>query len=151
MSGQYGHHVVVPTRWNDNDQYGHVNNAVYYEAMDTTINTWLVRAGLDPLGGEHIAVCASSSCEYRASVSFPQAMRVGLRAGRVGTTSVTWELGISALPARHGDDGPDEPDEPDELAATGRFVHVFVDAATRRPAPIPEHLRAAIERELVIG
>lgn len=138
MSERYGHHVVVPTRWNDNDQYGHVNNAVYYEAMDTTINLWLVGAGLDPLGGSHIAVCASSSCEFRASVSFPQAMVVGLRAGRVGTTSVTWELGISAAPA------------PDQLAATGRFVHVFVDAATRRPAPIPAALREAIERDLVV-
>jgi acyl-CoA thioester hydrolase len=175
VSERYGHHVVVPTRWNDNDQYGHVNNAVYYEAMDTTINTWLVQAGLDPLGGSHIAVCASSSCEFRASVSFPQAMVVGLRAGRVGTTSVTWELGISAAPAPgqvpHAPDEvtepgqvpapdqlapsdqlaePDQPAAPDQLAATGRFVHVFVDAATRRPTPIPDALRAAIERDLVV-
>ncbi|MBT0994052.1 acyl-CoA thioesterase [Cellulomonas sp. DKR-3] len=147
MTERYGHHAVVPTRWNDNDQYGHVNNAVYYEAMDTAINRWLVRAGLDPRGGEHIAVCASSSCEYRASVSFPQSLRIGLRAARVGRTSVTWELGISAVPepAEPGQPGP----EP-ALAATGRFVHVFVDAVSRRPAPIPEPLRAAIERELVV-
>ena len=62
-------------------------------------------------------------------------LEVGLRAGRVGTTSVTWELGI----LRPGSDEP---------LATGRFVHVFVDRDTRRPAPIPDHLRAAIERDL---
>ena len=136
----YRHQATFPTRWNDNDQYGHVNNAVYYEAMDTTINTWLISAGLELTGSEHIAVCASSSCEYRASVTFPEAMRVGLRAGRLGTTSVTWELAIHREPAG-GDDGP---------VATGRFVHVFVDARTRRPAPIPDVLRKAIERDLVV-
>jgi acyl-CoA thioester hydrolase len=133
----YGHHAAFATRWNDNDQYGHVNNAVYYEAMDTTINRWLIAAGLEPLGGERIAVCASSACEYRAPVAFPEVLRVGLRAGRVGATSVTWELGIHRA-------------EGDEPVATGRFVHVFVDARTRRPAPIPPSLRAAIERDLVV-
>jgi len=133
----YGHHAPFPTRWNDNDMYGHVNNAVYYEAMDTTINVWLLGAGLDPLGGERIAVCASSSCEFRASASFPEPLRVGLRAGRLGTTSVTWELGILRA------------DEAEPIA-TGRFVHVFVDRDSRRPAPVPEHLRAAIERDLVV-
>jgi acyl-CoA thioester hydrolase len=133
----YGHHADFPTRWNDNDQYGHVNNAVYYEAMDTTINRWMIAAGLEPLGGDRIAVCASSACEYRAPVAFPDMLRVGLRAGRLGRTSVTWELAI------HLDSEPREP------VATGRFVHVFVDAATRRPAPIPPVLRAAIERDLV--
>jgi acyl-CoA thioester hydrolase len=173
---EYGHHAIFPTRWNDNDQYGHVNNAVYYEAMDTTINTWLIANGLTPVGGDHIAVCASSACEYRASVAFPDAMRVGLRAGRLGTTSVTWELAIHRLANPGLGDSPDGPNgktvrngetvgdgktmrngatigndrsEP-EPVATGRFVHVFVDARTRRPVPVPPGLRTAIERDLVI-
>lgn len=134
-AGKYGHHADFATRWNDNDQYGHVNNAVYYEAMDTTINRWMIAAGLEPLGGEHQAFCVSSSCEYRAPAAFPEVLVVGLRAGRVGTTSVTWELGIHRA-------GGEEP------VAVGRFVHVFVDAATRRPTPIPPGLRTAIERDL---
>ena len=133
----YGHHAPFPTRWNDNDMYGHVNNAVYYEAMDTTVNVWMIAAGLDPLDGDRIAVCASSSCEFRASASFPEPLRIGLRAGRLGTTSVTWELGILRA------------DEPEPIA-TGRFVHEFVDRESRRPAPVPEHLRAAIERDLFV-
>ena len=140
MTG-YRHHRVFPTRWNDNDQYAHVNNAVYYEAMDTTINIWLISAGLVPAGGTEIAVCVSSSCEFHAPVSFPDAMQVGLRAGRAGRSSVTWELAIHRLQV-----GADAADA--EPAATGRFVHVFVDAKTRRPVPIPPQLRAAIERDL---
>ena len=132
----YPHLAPFSTRWNDNDVYGHLNNTVYYEAMDTTINAWLMgSAGLDPTGGGPIGVCVSSSCEFRASAAFPEPLEVGLRAGRVGTSSVTWELGI----LRAG-----------ELLAEGRFVHVFVDDETRRPVPIPDGIRAAIERDLVV-
>ena len=132
----YPHTAAFPTRWNDNDVYGHLNNTVYYEAMDTTINVWLMSvAGLDPTGGGPIGVCVSSSCEFTASAAFPEPLEVGLRAGRVGTSSVTWELGI----LREG-----------ELLAEGRFVHVFVDDETRRPVPIPDGIRAAIERDLVV-
>ncbi len=74
---------------------------------------------------------------FGADVSPTVRLAVGLRAGRVGTTSVTWELGI----LRADDDEP---------IATGRFVHVFVDRDSRRPAPIPDPLRAAIERDLVV-
>ena len=132
----YPHTAPFATRWNDNDVYGHLNNTVYYEAMDTTINVWLMTsAGLDPTGGGPIGVCVSSSCEFTASAAFPEPLEVGLRAGRVGTSSVTWELGI----LREG-----------ELLAEGRFVHVFVDDETRRPVPIPDGIRAAIERDLVV-
>lgn len=135
---EYGWHHPFPTRWNDNDVYGHVNNVVYYAAMDTAVNTWMMaRGALDPEHGEVIGVIVASSCEYRASGSFPDVLTVGVRAGRVGRTSVTWETGIF----RASDD---------ELLATGTFVHVFVDRADRRPVPIPAQLRAAIERELVV-
>ena len=133
---RWPHRAHFGTRWNDNDVYGHLNNTVYYEAMDTTINVWLMSvAGLDPAGGEPIGVCVSSSCEFKASAAFPEPLEVGLRAGRLGRTSVTWELGI----LRAG-----------EPVAEGRFVHVFVDDATRRPVPIPDRIRAAIERDLVV-
>ena len=130
--------VPFATRWNDNDQYGHLNNAVYYEAMDTAINAWMIRAGgLDPRGDGPIALCAASSCEFRASAGFPEPLEVGIGIERLGTTSVTWALGI----LRPGDD---------EQVATGRFVHVFVDAVSRRPTPVPASIRTAIEAELLI-
>ncbi len=132
----YPYRYAFPTRWNDNDQYGHVNNVVYYEAMDTTINRWLIQeAGLDPLGDSHLAVCAASACSYRRSVSYPATLDVGLRAGQIGRTSVTWELGLFS------DDDP-------APAATGTFTHVFVDRGTLRPTPIPAALRVRIARDL---
>ena len=138
-SGDWPHLAPFPTRWSDNDYYGHLNNTIYYGAMDTTINAWLIgSAGFELDGGGPIALCVSSGCEFAASASFPETLQVGLRAGRVGTSSVTWELGI----LRTGGDGS-------EVLATGTFVHVFVDRQTRRPVPIPVGIRAAIERDLV--
>ena len=49
----YGHWTTVPTRWNDNDVYGHVNNTVHYAAMDTVINAWMIEQGV--LDVEHHA------------------------------------------------------------------------------------------------
>jgi len=131
--------VRIPfmTRWNDNDQYGHVNNTVYYQAMDTAINSWLIaEGGLDPRSSE-IALCAASSCEFHDSLAFPEPAEVGIAVDRLGTTSVTWLLGI----LRPGSATP---------IADGRFVHVFTDERTRRPTPIPEKIRRAIERTFIV-
>ena len=129
---------VFPTRWNDNDVYGHINNTIHYAAMDTTINTWLIaEGGLDIEAGDVMGVCASSSCTYLASAAFPDSMVVDLAVARLGSTSVTWRLAISR--------------ERDGLAlATGQFVHVFVARDTLRPVPIPERIRAAVESTLEV-
>lgn len=130
----YPHRVSFPTRWNDNDVYGHVNNTVHYMAMDTVINAWLIeRAGLliDPDSEAPIGLCVESGCRYLDSVAYPDRVEVGLRVGRLGTASVTWELALT-----RGDG---------TLIAEGTFVHVFVDKATRRPTPIPAVMRSAME------
>ncbi|KAB7746379.1 acyl-CoA thioesterase [Nostocoides sp. F2B08] len=130
----YPHRATFPTRWNDNDVYGHVNNTVHYLAMDTVINAWMIEhAGLriDPAGDAPVGLCVESGCRYLAPAEYPDTLTVGLRVGALGTSSVTWELGMV-----RGDG---------TLVAEGRFVHVFVDKATRRPTPIPERARGAIE------
>ncbi|WP_286310766.1 acyl-CoA thioesterase [Agromyces mangrovi Wang et al. 2018] len=132
----YGHLASFPTRWNDNDVYGHVNNVVYYAAMDSAVNAWMIARGLDIEQGDAIALVVSSSCDYHASGAYPDVLEVGVRIGRLGTSSVTWETGIF----RASDA---------ELLATGKFVHVFVGRESRRPTPVPAALRAAMERELV--
>ncbi len=134
---RYPHFVVVPTRWMDNDVYGHVNNVVYYSYFDTVINRYLIsEGGLDISGGAVIGVAAESHCRYHRGVAFPADLDAGLRVGKLGRTSVRYEIGIFA---------PGE----DEASAEGWFVHVFVDRTTRRPAPPPDRLRAALERLLV--
>ena len=129
----YPYVMDVPTRWNDNDVYGHVNNTVHYAAMDTVINAWMIEQGvLDLADGDTIGLCVESGCRYLAPMEYPDTMRVGLRAAKVGTSSIVWETAID----RAGDG---------ERVAEGRFVHVFVDRATRRPAPLTDTLRTAVE------
>ena len=125
---------AITTRWDDNDVYGHVNNVRYFGFFDTAINAWLIaEGGLDIAGGDVIGLCAESHCAYTAAIAFPDAVTVGLRAGHVGGSSVRYELAVFK-------------DEEPEPAATGWFVHVFVDRATRRPVPFPPRLRDALER-----
>ena len=126
------HFLALQTRWDDNDVYGHVNNVVYYAYCDTVINRFLIdEAGLDVVADALIGVCVESQCRFLASVSFPDRIEAGLRVGKLGTSSVRYELGIFRV-------GNDEP------CAVGHFVHVFVDRTTRRPMPVPGHLRAAL-------
>lgn len=127
-----------PLRWNDNDQYGHMNNTVYYEAMDTAVNAWMVReAGLDP-AGDVIGVCAASECRFMESAAFPEELEVDIAVGRLGNTSVTWDLAI--LRAGAADRG--------KPLARGSFTHVFVDRAKRRPVPIPASIRSAVTERM---
>lgn len=121
----------MATRWNDNDEYGHINNATYFEYLDTAVNGWLMQVCPDvrslPLG-----VVANVSCEFFAEVAFPDVLEIGIATERIGTSSITYRLAVF----RAG--------EP-ELNAAGRFVHVYVDPDTRRPVPIPAAIRAAAE------
>lgn len=132
----YRHFLDIPTRWADNDAYGHVNNVVYYAWFDTVVNEYLIRAGvLDVVAGEVIGVVAETQCRYFAELTFPQTVSAGLRVARLGNSSVRYEIGIFGPGAQ-------------SAAAQGHFVHVYVDRATRRPAPLPASLRAALERIL---
>lgn len=128
--------VLLPLqpRWRDNDSFGHVNNAVYYEYFDTAINTWLLRgsSGADTVGVHRFVV--ESGCRYLAPVAYPTPLTVAHRVARLGSTSVTFELALF----ESGDDGQ-------RIAALGRWVHVFVDAATQRPVSIPASTRALLE------
>ncbi len=123
----------ITTRWMDNDVYGHVNNVVYYSYFDTVINTWLIQqAGLDIHAGAQIGLCAESHCRYLAPIAFPDVVEAGLRVDRLGNSSVRYGIGLFI-------EGQDSP------AAEGWFVHVFVDRATRKPRPIGEAMRAALQ------
>jgi acyl-CoA thioester hydrolase len=130
----YGHWLAIPTRWMDNDVYGHVNNVVYYSYFDTVINAYLIDAGgLDIEKSPVIGLCVESQCRYFQPLTFPDRVDAGLRVGRLGTSSVRYEVGLF----KAGDEAP---------AASGHFVHVFVDRAGRRPTPIPEPMRAALAK-----
>jgi acyl-CoA thioester hydrolase len=129
--------MTIPTRWNDNDVYGHVNNVEYYAFFDTIINAYLIReGGLDIGRGAVIGLCAESHCSFQAALAFPEAVQAGLRVGHLGTSSVRYEIGLFG-------EGAATP------AATGWFVHVFVDRQDRRPVAIPPAIRGALEQLVV--
>jgi acyl-CoA thioester hydrolase len=134
----FPHVRPITTRWKDNDVYGHVNNVEYYSFFDTVINAWLIaEGGLDIRGGEVIGVCAESHCAYHAPLAFPQSVDAALRVTKLGRSSVRYEIALFA-------EGDEEP------AASGWFVHVFVDRDARRPVgALPGALRAALERLVV--
>ena len=133
----YRRFLEVPTRWMDNDSYGHVNNVTYYSYFDTAVNEHLIReGGLDIAAGPEVGLVVETQCRFHASLTFPDLLDVGLRVDRLGTSSVTYDIGIF----RRGDDAP---------AASGRFVHVWVDRATQRPTAVPPKVRAAL-RPLVV-
>jgi acyl-CoA thioester hydrolase len=128
----YRHFLAMTTRWMDNDVYGHVNNVVYYSYFDTVVNEYLIRAGvLDVEQGETIGLVVETQCNYFSPLAFPDRVEAGLRVARIGTSSVRYEVGLFKEGSA-------------QAAAQGHFVHVYVDRATRRPAVLPEALRAAL-------
>ena len=130
----YPHFLTIPTRWMDNDIYGHVNNVVYYSYFDTVINEYLIRAGgLDIHDGAIVGVCAESACRYKAAFVFPEDVEAGLRVGHLGNRAVRYEIGLFKTGR-------------EEAAASGHFVHVFVERGSTTAVPIPEGLRAALAK-----
>ena len=119
------------TRWDDNDIYGHLNNTVHYKLMDTAVNGWLLdHVGLDPHRGATLYLVVETGCNYFAELGYPAPVDVGLRVTRLGSSSVTYDIGLFAPGS-------------DSAAARGNFVHVHVDRHMHRPEPIADVARAA--------
>lgn len=131
----YAHLSTITTRWMDNDIYGHVNNVTYYSYFDTAVNRYLIEAGvLDIHAGSVIGLVIETHCNYFASLAFPKDVQAGIRVAHVGRSSVRYEIGLFEAGQ-------------DTAAATGHFVHVYVDRETRRPvAQLPEDFAAALQR-----
>ena len=126
----------ITTRWSDNDTYGHVNNVVYYSWFDTAVNAYLIEQGALDIHasqtiGQVVGLVIETKCNYFSPLTFPQTVEAGIRVVHIGTSSVRYEVGI------FGAEGP--------CAAKGHFVHVYVDAISRRPTALPEKLKIVLE------
>jgi len=127
-------HWPVLTRWADNDMFGHLNNAVYYQLFDTAINGWIqTHVELDPVTMAAQGIVAESGCRYFSELHFPQRLVVGVAVTRLGHSSVTYRLGIFRAA-----------EEPQVVAAVGHWVHVYIDRTSRRPVPIPDAIRSLL-------
>lgn len=128
----YRYFLELQTRWMDNDLYGHVNNVTYYSYFDTVVNMFLIeQGGLDIHNAPVIGVVVESHCNYTQSIAYPDKINCGLRVGKLGNSSVRYEVGIF-----RGDEN--------KVAAAGHFIHVFVDRATNKPVSIPKEIREAL-------
>jgi len=133
----YRHFQAIPTRWKDNDVYGHVNNVVYYSYFDTVVNQYLIQQkALDIENSQVVGLVVETGCQYFAPIAFPDLVTAGLRVAKIGNSSVRYEIGIFRNAEQDG-------------SAQGFFVHVYVDRITRRPAELPAAVRAAVGRILV--
>jgi acyl-CoA thioester hydrolase len=123
---------TLPTRWSDDDTYGHVNNVVHYGMFDTAVNGWLIEAsGVDIRDLPAIGLVVETSCQYLAELRFPEVVTAGLALERLGTSSVIYRLALFG-------------EASEQPAAVGRFVHVYVSRGDRRPTPVPPEIRAAL-------
>jgi acyl-CoA thioester hydrolase len=126
----FRHFRKIPTRWLDNDVYGHVNNVVYYSYFDTAVTGHLVDMGaLDYRNASVIGIVVETKCSFLKELAFPDVVEAGLRIAKLGNSSVRYEIGLF----REGDPEP---------AAFGYFIHVYVDREKRRPVRIPDRVRA---------
>ena len=134
MSGRSDFAVLrtITTRWEDEDAYGHVNNVVYYSYFDTAVNGYLMDAtGVDTRKLSAVGLVAESGCQFMRELTFPADVQAGLAVTKLGTSSIVYRIGLFQ-------------GESDEPAAIGKFVHVYVDAETRKPTPIPDAIKKAV-------
>lgn len=133
----YRHFLAIPTRWMDNDVYGHVNNVEYYSYFDTVVNQWLIEKGLlDYLNSKVIGLVIETSCSYFAPIAFPDVVHAGLRVAKLGNSSVRYEVGLFR-------------NDEDKVAAAGHFIHVYVERPDNRPVRVPDAMRDAFAALMV--
>ena len=130
----YRHFLTIPTRWMDNDVYGHVNNVVYYSFFDTVVNKFLIEQGqLDYSKGKVVGLVVETKCQYFAPIAFPDVVVAGIKVAHIGTSSVRYEIGLFK-------------NDEDKPAAEGHFVHVYVTRSTNKPTPLSSEMRSILEK-----
>ena len=130
----YQHFITIPTRWMDNDVYGHVNTVQYYSYFDTAVNRYLIDQGvLDIHKSDVIGLVVETQCRYYSSIAFPDDVIAGIAVTKLGNSSVRYEVGLFL-----GDT--------QKPSAQGHFVHVYVDRASQTPVALPAALRATLQK-----
>ncbi|MGJ8602505.1 MAG: acyl-CoA thioesterase [Marivita sp.] len=126
---------TLPTRWQDNDEYGHLNNATYYALFDTAVSLWQIDQGIALRGPNATKfLVVESGCRYHAELGFPDILTAGLRITHIGTSSFRYDIALFATGA-------------DSAGAEGFFTQVHVtDSGT--PAPLSTEIRTTLEQLL---
>lgn len=129
--------LAMPTRWMDQDPYGHVNNVEYYSFFDTVVAEHLIReAQLNVVTTREIALVVETKCRFLKEISFPQVVHAGMRIPKMGNSAITYEIALYR-------------DAEEDCAAFGHFVHVYIDRETRQTVRVPDRVRNAVQRFVV--
>ena len=135
---QFKFFLPIQTRWADNDIYGHVNNVTYYSYFDTAANSLLIqKTGFNIHNSEIIGLVVDSTCSFLQELSFPEMVEVGVAIGKIGNSSLRYELAIFKQ-------------DQTQAAAQGHFVHVFVDRQTRKSRAIPQYMREVLHAYMLM-
>ncbi len=130
----FPYRISIPTRWNDNDMLGHVNNVVYYRYFEAIVVRFqMEEAGVDWLQDKISPQAVETLCRFHRPLSFPETIEAGLRVEDIGNSSVTFAIALFG-------------ENDDAAAATGHFVHVFVNAQTLKSQPIPDDKKKIFEK-----
>ncbi|KAJ2896795.1 uncharacterized protein MKZ38_005241 [Zalerion maritima] len=137
----YPYLLEYRTRWADNDMYHHMNNSVYNFLYDSVVNAYLMEhCGLNPETSPQYGLVVHSHGDFFGAIAFPKVAELGLRVNKLGSSSVTYEIGLFERGV-------------EEVKAVGGFVHVFVERETGRPARngMSDGLRRGLEKILMGG
>ncbi len=127
--------VELPVQWGEQDPYGHVNNAMFFRWFESARAVYADLIEMDILSSDAKIgpILASTGCNYRRQVKYPDRVIVGCRVSKMKASSMTMKyLVYSTLQQL--------------VVADGESVVVTFDYENQRPIRIPDAMRANIER-----
>ncbi|WP_136442924.1 acyl-CoA thioesterase [Pacificoceanicola onchidii] len=129
--------VPLQTRWADNDEYGHMNNAAYLSLIDTAVSLWKIGQGIEIRGpGAHRFVVVETGLRFHAELGFPDPVNAGIRISHLGRSSVRFEVGLF-------------PGDVDQAHAEGFFAMVLT-GPDGKPLAMSQRLRGVFEGIAVV-
>ncbi|MGE5491115.1 MAG: acyl-CoA thioesterase [Actinomycetota bacterium] len=126
------HKTLIPIRWGDMDAYGHVNNTIYFRFMEQARVEWIEALGVVVRPEGDAPVIINASCTFLVPMNYPGTVEVRTYIGPLGRSSIPTYVEMRL----EGDD---------TLYAEGAAKVVWMDTATGKSVPLPDHVRAALE------
>src|SRR5215831_20280180 len=125
--------VSLEVAWEEMDALGHVNNIRYLAWVETARIALFRKLGMSVLPGDPVGpILARIENDYLEPVEYPARVTVGIRAERVGNSSLTLEHAIWHA------------DAPERVVARGKAVVVLINYATQEKIRVPDAVRDAL-------
>ncbi len=132
----YTFFMSIPTRWNDNDMLGHVNNVVYYAYFEAIVTKFVQEEmGIDWANSSQVPYTAENLCRFKTALRFPETIEAALKVTRIGNSSFDYEIALFS-------EGKEDP------AADGHWVHVLVERETEKPAALSPGLKKILKAHM---